>query len=510
MTLSLKAFLSLFAILLLIAPTAYTQTLSDNDIELMDVEEDLSYLEKPEGKGRVLATAGTYPNIRIYANYDNLTSASTNFSNYIQNELAPPVIAWFQGALRVKYPVSGLLQRTTSTTCGYTTPSDLKTGVSADYYIMFRYNTDTTSGVVVTSTYCAQASGSKRPTIASALINTYQVQAANGSVLLFERHTYLLIHEMMHTFGFLPTLFPYFLDENGVTRTGHVYNVTLNGQNRTVIDVPFLTQTARTYFGCSSLPGIFLEDDGGAGTAQCHLDKKFFMYEVMTSGVYYGRRVSQFSLGILEASGWYAPDYSYAEPFFYGQGNGCDFYNQVCNTTDTSNPFDEFCIGTVRACANTGRSGGRCSSDSLTDNCRYQLPDLDYDCENTDAVSFARLPSLQVFGRGAGSKCFTGTLNTVKSSSQISYCFKYNCTGSGLSTILQVKIGSTTLNCTKVGQNLTVSGYYGGINCPDPLTFCSTAGLAYCPRNCVGRGTCVNGQCVCDAGFSGVDCALNA
>ena len=50
-------------------------------------------------------------------------------------------------------------------------------------------------------------------------------------------------------------------------------------------------------------------------------------------------------------------------------------------------------------------------------------------------------------------------------------------------------------------------GYKGVLNCPDPQTFCTTSALAYCPRGCMGRGTCENNKCVCREGFYGSDCS---
>jgi len=137
------------------------------------------------------------------------------------------------------------------------------------------------------------------------------------------------------------------------------------------------------------------------------------------------------------------------------------------------------------------------------------MPTLDYDCENGDAIDNARLPTVEAFGRGAGSKCFTGNLTKLTTkSSQTSMCFKYTCVGSGLTTTLEVTMGTAKAVCKTEGP-LKVTGYNGNLNCPDPLTFCGTVGKKYCPRNCMGRGKCVNNQCVCDIGFSGTDCGIS-
>jgi len=246
---------------------------------------------------------------------------------------------------------------------------------------------------------------------------------------------------------------------------------------------------------------MIMENNGGTGTAGSHPEKRFFMWEVMTSGTYYGRRVSEFSLAFLEATGWYAPNYDFAEPFYWGQGQGCGFINGKC----TSSQFSEFCSAS-RGCSQVGRSGGTCHSDNLDDGCKYILPSENLDCENSNADNYARLPDLQVFGRGAGSKCFEGTLNNRNSGSLTTFCFRYTCSGSGSGTKLQVQVGKNTIECAREGS-VSVKGYSGTVKCPDPMTFCNTVGKPYCPRNCLNRGSCVNNKCHCNSGYSGVDCA---
>jgi len=247
-----------------------------------------------------------------------------------------------------------------------------------------------------------------------------------------------------------------------------------------------------------------MENSGGSATASSHFERKAFYYETMTSGSIAGRRISEMSLGLLEGSGWYYVDYNFAEPFFFGKGQGCSF---ITGSSSTCTNYEEFCSGSNRGCAAHGRGGGSCNSDSLIDGCRVINPSTSSDCDNEDGQDYARLPSLQVYGRGANSKCFTGTLNTRSSSSLTTFCFRYSCSGSGSDTALSVQIGSKTVTCTQKGTK-TVDGYYGSINCPDPLEFCQTVGKIYCPRNCLGRGTCSNGKCLCNNGYSGVDCAL--
>lgn len=493
---------------------------AENPIELCDVKEHRIQLTKP-GKGSLTtgatATADSdvtisadgdvttlaltdYPPLRMYANYDRLTQeAPAAFSAYFRNILGPAVISYFQGALRVKYPVTGPLRVTTNTICGQTTPTDLRNGVDTDFYVLFNSYSQS-SGIVATTSTCQQAAGSRRPVVGYTTINRYQMQAANGNAIIHEKNIYQLLHELTHTFGFSRFLYSSFVDVNGNPLTGHVKTATVGGTSQTVIDVAPLTAKLRTFHNCQTIPGAIMESGDDS-----HWDKKRYLFELMQSGAISGKRVSEFSLGMIEASGWYLVDYTYAEPYYYAQNQGCSFLNSAC--TNSGNVFNEFCTGSSKGCSFMGDVGGFCNSGSNMDGCRYVIPNDNYSCENTAALSNARLPAAEAYGLDAGSKCFTGTLYTRSSTTPNSFCFKYNCVGTGTATQLQVTVGNTVVTCTQQGS-ITVPGYFGSLNCPNPQTFCNTVGKQFCPRGCMGRGNCVNNKCQCSAGFTGLDCGF--
>lgn len=479
--------------------------------EFLEVEEDMSAVGNGadnDEEGRVLAES--YPQMRIYPYYGTLSSSPSAYRSYIQNELVPPVVAYFEGALRVKYPVSGNLKVSTSVkaVCGVRTPSVLHNGgVASDFFIFFDSTVDSAGSWVATSSFCYLAAASKRPLVARTTFNRDLLKDPNGDVLVHEKNTYLLIHEFIHNFGFSGAIYPYFVDANAKPLKGHILSRVLDGKTRTVLNVPVLTNRLRKFFGCSTLEGAYLENNGGEGTAGSHFERRHFVYDTMTSGVIHGRRISEFSLAILEASGWYAPNYQYAEPYFFGQGQGCGFLKNKCSSSTFN--YEEFCKGTARGCAPHGRGGGMCNDDTKSDGCRFYYPNVNYDCENEDAADYGRLPEAQSFGRTASSKCFSGDLRSLrtKTAAVSSFCFKYTCEGSGSGTTLKVQVGKSTVTCKNEGK-LTVTGYAGTIDCPDPLTFCNTVGKKYCPRNCMGRGNCVDNKCVCNKGFKGIDCGL--
>jgi len=469
---------------------------------LIDVDETFLH----DDQGRLLASTTKYPNIRITADYTPLVDGTTEFKNYVKLQLLPPVIDYFKAAIAVKQPLTTPLKVTASTICGFKTPAALLKGANVDFYLLVSSDKDETNWVASAGS-CSLATTTKRPIVARMMFNMVYTKAASGDILGHEKNMYLTMHEMMHALGFTGSSFKNFIDASGKTRTGHIKSVSVNGVVRTVLNVEPLTSKLRSHFGCSTLPGAFLEDDGGAGTEGSHFERRHFIYDTMTSGVIHGRRITEFDFAVLEGSGWYSPNYTYTEPFYFGKGLGCNFLYQDCKSSTFK--FDEFCKGNDRGCSPVGRGGGVCTVDTRSDSCSYFIPVVEYDCENPDANDYARYPTIESFGRTAGSKCFTGTLTKLTKSSQTSFCFKYTCSGTGLTTSLSVLVGKSYLKCTKEGA-IKVAGYNGYLNCPDPLTFCSTIGKKFCPRGCLGRGTCVNSACKCNAGYTGVDCAYKA
>jgi hypothetical protein len=144
-------------------------------------------------------------------------------------------------------------------------------------------------------------------------------------------------------------------------------------------------------------------------------------------------------------------------------------------------------------------------NDVFSDNCPYVAAYSNIDCIDPNSAGRAIL-STEVYGEG--SKCFMGTLYpTGTLSKQYQYCLQYNCvkTATGAYNV-QLVFGKTNATCTAAG-NINVSGYSGTIECPNPAEFCTTVGIKYCPRGCLGRGTCgSDAKCKCNVGWTGNDC----
>jgi len=277
-----------------------------------------------------------------------------------------------------------------------------------------------------------------------------------------------------------------------------VGTTTLGGNTYTYINAEPLTSTVRSYFGCATLPGGILENQGGSGSAGSHWERRIFGNEYMTASQINDQRISYLTLTLLQSTGWYQVDYSMADSFYFGQGEGCGFFSSCSG-------FKEYCSGSNEGCSFHGQAGSYCSSDSFSDNCPYMRAYSNRDCENT-ANSGSRTLSGESYGYG--SKCFTGTLYSGSAlSANQPYCFKYSCAAKSTGGYqLNVQVGSATGVCTAKGK-ISVKGYSGSLNCPDPNEYCTTIGKPACRRGCMGKGTCAGGVCTCYAGWGGNDCS---
>ncbi len=135
--------------------------------------------------------------------------------------------------------------------------------------------------------------------------------------------------------------------------------------------------------------------------------------------------VSEFTLALLEGSGWYQVNYSMTEPLTWGKGQGCSFLESKCSV-DKKAAFPEFCSPLLsEGCQWGSRFKGFCgaavgstlaaydywgnstiSFDPYSNNCPYYTSYSQSDCEDSSLISspFAE----EKFGQG--SKCFQSTL----------------------------------------------------------------------------------------------------
>jgi len=502
-----SAFIKSLLCLLLLTTAVFAQK-EAHDMPLEDLDEITQAFEpliedydeeRPSSEARLLKN---YNHIRIATDFEHLTGGTDEFKTYVKKQLAPAVVDYLQGALKVKYPITSPIKSSAKTLCGFTTPTAIKNGVEDADIVVFINSKEASGSWVAATTLCTVSSGIKRPIIVNIGLNSRVLSAADPeeNPLGHDRNINILTHEFVHALGMNGPLFNNFVDDEGNVLSGHRKTATVNGGTRNVLDLPHLTDRLKAFYGCDTIPGLVLESGSAA-----HIARRFFQWDIMSTSTITGSKISEITLGFLEGTGWYVPDYCYAEPYFFGKGEGCGFYAE---DIDSTNYPDEYCQGTGIGCTELGHSGGYCVSDSFIKVGKVVTHQLAFNCENPKGIYYSPHAKYQVYGRGLGSKCFSGNLTTLsREVTQSSYCLTFTCEGAGLKTVLYANWGSDKIACKKEGP-ISINGFKGEFNCPDPVEFCKTVGLPTCPRNCMGRGNCINGKCQCDDGYFGTDCGF--
>jgi len=463
-------------------------------------------LEVPEtlvedAPGRVLAS---YANIRILFDPTPLADVEADKRDYIVNALIPTAERYLEATLKV-IPYSGKLGRGDETVCGdIPVPAVyLTTGVDADLVIFITTTDEPNDSYLAYARACSLSGENFRPIFGQINFNLAYLTPSENPVNIKD-DIMIALHEITHVLGFSSSLYQYFINPTTKKQlTGHVLSQKVNGQTIQVLNLSPLTNRIRTYFGCSRLTGAYLENDGGDGSAGSHFERRIFFNEYMTASAITDSRITQFSLALLEGTGWYQVDYNMAEPFTYGKNRGCAFLDSSCLTANNKAAFAEFCdVKDQEGCSWTNRGVTYCPfndpdyMDPFADQCAVPRVYMDLDCENKAHQS---ANADETFG--LGSKCFTGTLNIEVN--RPAYCLQSQCElkSSGAYNV-KVQVGKTSVSCAKAGS-IAVPGYTGTLTCPDPATFCAEIS---CKAGCFGRGKCVQKKCQCVDGWTSDDC----
>ena len=149
----------------------------------------------------------------------------------------------------------------------------------------------------------------------------------------------ILLHEFTHILGFSYSLFYYF--PGGINETVFYKNDKRLRLNRTYVKTKKLVETAKKYFNCSKIEGVELENQGGEGTAGSHWEARILLGEYMNGNLYLIEQViSEFTLALLEDSGWYKVNYYTGGLMRFGKYKGCQFIEEDCiNSTTLETKF---------------------------------------------------------------------------------------------------------------------------------------------------------------------------
>ena len=324
----------------------------------------------------------------------------------------------------------------------------------------------------------------------------------------------LLLHEISHILAFNDQLFPLFMNIKNPIKT-----LLINGINRTLLQTPKVLEYARGHFGCPSLTGVELENQGGSGSSGSHWEARIMLGDYMISTDYPELVVSDITLAVFEDSGWYNVNYYTGGLFKTGKGEGCNFLQIPCiNSSRISNFPLDFCHDSEDAFCSPGMiDRGQCTIFSYSNNikkeyqyfgskkiggfepadyCPVSLNDDDIyyklysRCDNNGLREF---PTELGEKFGNNSFCFISSLLNKNSSENMkkkysekrTMCYEVKeCNDEYLYYL--VDIGDNLFNCSNAIEmnEYNIEGFDGSFICPPYWRICGGSVLCNDPIEC--------------------------
>eukprot|EP00775_Hariotina_reticulata_P005454 gene5454-5688_t len=353
-----------------------------------------------------------------------------------------------------------------------------------------------------------------------------------------------LVHEMVHALGFSGQLFPLYYDSrtwNPYKRSEQVAveyasDIQGNGTKASAMYIAFpaIKALAQQHFKCDKLPGA----PADVGSFASHFKQRLSGHELMmpaTSEDGAIKSVTNFTLTLLDSTGWYSTRKDLAQPALFGAGAGCDLAMGPCNTFIEKNPQQNlYCTANrleADQCTHDYEGIGVCV-EGLDDGCLLagasQLRGFTVTCTSTSTWSTMRHQAYfynhAMFGGTVGtrdSRCFE-----IESSSKAcmkrgpakgdtclmrqAMCLETRCDSRGMVQAVfkfpdgrEVAVDCPSGTSLDLAKQLPGRGFTSGkLRCPNAQQVCPTVG---CKQPCV-HGMCYRGRCICDMEYTGNRC----
>ena len=417
--------------------------------------------------------------------------------------------------------------------------------IKSDFLIIVKFDTNHTfpQGVLAAAVPVYLEPDTKRPLAGLLIISTEQSFYTKRRVT--EYFSEVLLHELTHALGFLYDMFQYF--PNGLDATLNISMV--RGYERTHIKTAKVVETAKKYFNCPNIIGVELEDQGMTGSTLSHWDQRILLGDYMGAVIYQEEMVvSEFTLALLEDSGWYKANYYTGGLMRFGKNKGCDFIQKNCLysnfTTDFPNEFFDSNESYTPSCS-TGRQSrtysilniyyqpdskypynflynyntGQYSSGAIytadycfthgqrideTDNgyfvgnCKLGNGNYGYNIYYLNETRYEIGHPNREFPEDLGevysdtSFCIMSSLSPsgkykLYSSVPHPMCYQIYCSSSSLT----LQINNDSIVCPREGGNIKVQGYDGFVHCPDYNLMCSGTVLCNDMFDCIAKKSLV-------------------
>lgn len=196
-----------------------------------------------------------------------------------------------------------------------------------DLYITIAPENDPSTDYFAAATSCYMSPRDGRPTIGAYILNLAFLESSEINEYLYFS---TFAHEFTHILGFSDNLYPKFVQPGTTTKRQDVTRkITIGSETFNAISMPEVVNYARTYFGCSDIPALPLENNGGDGSAGSHWEKLFLPQEYMNPTVENPGVLSEFTMTFLRATGWYQIGPNAAQRYDWGQNSGCAHF-KIC------------------------------------------------------------------------------------------------------------------------------------------------------------------------------------
>jgi len=257
---------------------------------------------------------------------------------------------------------------------------------------------------------------------------------------------------------------------------------------------PGVVSQAQKHFDCSSMDAVPLEEFGGSGTAGSHFERRLFLNELMVGSVGWENpsetfAVSQFTLALLEDSGWYKANWTNGVQLLWGKKTGCSMFTSRCEDWNFQNLDGYFCkVANEPTCTYNYRGKGYCAistynarlqyyehlsdptqggTDNQMDYCPFAYRYSNGQCTNANQPASDRYP-FEYWGGNSG--CFDSNVVTPSYTAKAkdTRCLQYTCDTTN--KVLKVLFQGTSFTCPtdESYQKFTnmPSGYSGYVACP--------------------------------------------
>ncbi|EGR29170.1 leishmanolysin family protein, putative [Ichthyophthirius multifiliis] len=388
---------------------------------------------------------------------------------------------------------------------------DKDQGKDSDLHIYLQYRDDLKQEYLARASWCQFLKG-LGPTHGRLNFNIAKlVNLDMTDSIAFDDLFQIVVHEMTHILGFTGTSIANWVTTDGQPHVDPIITQEIRGINTKLLATPNVLKFARDYFGCPSLPGMPLENQGGGGSLGSHWEISIIQDEYMNanssqaSGYFSG-----FTANLLRDTGFYAEiNESMEEKTYFGKGQGCEHVLGNCRSDKR-----EYCKDTDNFLCDYYHNGSsECISNMFNEpGCNTQEIYPDRECFN-DKSKFNTNLQQRAFGTkfGNNSKCFNATLMHIKLTSQYKgiirgKCYEYKCSSDGQQ--ITIYVGQKQKICSINLEYITVEEYIGQIQCPENIQeFCEYK--RFCKNYCSANGYCLKNKCYCANGFYGEDCSSN-